>query len=288
MKGEYSTNIMDDFWSSLSKWFNERTGSPLYFTYLGFLIAWNWQFFQIIFLESSSLFLVPRIEYISSNLLFHFEITLLPWWVNLIVINIANLFWHLAPPAFLTWIAIEFLPQIQRWALKKYLASRLERKKMVFEDDKEYNEWRLESERSREETLNKIAKVKKRQVATVKEIEKDSSKLKEEWEKDYQKFAKSSLFSKFHQLTWVVYSNGGGTFKWDGDRGDFDRTLIPAIDTDIFGFADSNGLIIKRSGILNNKDEERIELTDKGKFFVSKYLMNEKDMDTPSPYNTLI
>ena len=120
---------MNEIWSSFSKWFNENTSSPLYFTYIAFFIAWNWKLFQIIFLENASLFSQPRIEYITEELNFHIG------WAGAFspVINwIFDIGWHLLPPVGLTYAAIVWLPYIQKWALEKYLEGSFERKR-IFE-----------------------------------------------------------------------------------------------------------------------------------------------------------
>ena len=123
---------MDGFWSSLSKWFNEKTSSPLYFTYIGFFIAWNWKFFQIIFLENENLFLTPRIEYIKSKLIFHTPLySKISERLNIPIDWLLNTAWHILPPAIFTYLAIVYLPKVHKWALDKYLESRFERKKYL-------------------------------------------------------------------------------------------------------------------------------------------------------------
>ncbi len=125
---------MDGFWTSFSNWFNEKTSSPLYFTYTGFFIAWNWKFFQIIFLESETLFKTPRIEYIDSHLYIHVH----PW-----LDFILNPAWHVIPPAILTYSAIVHFPHIQKWAFDVYLNNRSDRKRMFLTKKLEDDRWLL-------------------------------------------------------------------------------------------------------------------------------------------------
>jgi len=122
---------MDGLLSSLSRWFNEKTSSSLYFTYIGFFIVWNWRFFQIVFLEKETLFSSPRIEYINSHLLFSIPTySQIPGWINSVMNSVANYGWHIVPPAILTYLTIIYLPYLHHWALEKDLENRFERRRM--------------------------------------------------------------------------------------------------------------------------------------------------------------
>lgn len=250
---------MDGFWSSASKWFNEKTSSPLYFTYIGFFVVWNWKFFQIIFLESDSLFSSPRVEYVYSNLWLNFPLNFrVPIWLNIPIDFIINFAWHTIPPAFFTYLAIVYLPKLHKWALDKYLESVFERKRMFatkkFEDDK----WLLDQEKIHSQTLENIASVKEEKLKTEERIKKTMTD-EEKWELEYQKFEKNPSFYKFKQIIETIY-------KYDGiiDEG---YGVAHHADTGALATADTRELITH-----SGSNRNTIELTKKGKFFAKMYL----------------
>ncbi len=246
---------MDGFWSSFSKWFNEKTGSPLYFTYIAFFITWNWKFFQIVFLESPSLFTTPKIEYISSHLPFSTgQWIVLDW--------ILNTSWYIIPPAIFTFLAILYLPILHKWALEKYLNSHFERKELFETRQRKYNEWQLSLEKEKAETLGKIVTVKKRQLKQTAEIKKSTSK-EEQWEEEFESIKGSALYiAGMSQLSNIIYNKSGKTRQFNGT----DYSLL--IGSEILALADSKGLI----NISGERGTEKIELTEKGRFFMSHYL----------------
>lgn len=250
---------MNGFWSSASKWFNEKTSSPLYFTYIGFFVAWNWRFFQIIFLENENLFLAPRIEYIKSKLFFSTNFPLIiPAWLHILVDWLLNTAWHILPPAIFTYLAIVYLPRLHKWALHKYLESRFERKRMFeikrFEDDK----WLLDQEKIHSKTLENFASVKEQQLKTEERIQKTMSE-EEKWGIEYQEFEKNHSFYKFKQIIETIYKYNGIIDERLGDA--------PHADTSSLATADTRELTTY-SGSSRNV----IELTKKGKFFAKMYL----------------
>ncbi len=253
---------MDGFWSSFSQWFSEKTGSPLYFTYIGYFIAWNWKVLQVIFLESSSLFVAPKIEYVTQSL----SITLMPETAGLLAVTInliANFAWHVVPPAVLTFLSIKYLPYVQKWALREYLLSRFDRKKIFETKQREYNTWLVGQEREKQKELGEMATIKKEQVKQKEAIKKATTK-EEEWIQDFVKLESHSIYPKFKQLTDAVYSNRGGTHE---SAGFGQATRI--VDSDMLALAHSMG-IISISGKSNL--DEKIEFTDKGRFFVSRMI----------------
>lgn len=243
---------MDGFWSSCLKWFKEKTSSPLYFTYFGFFIAWNWKFFQIVFLESASLFQKPRVEYINSELLFSFS--------NIYVGLIANFIWRVGPPAIFTYLAIVYLPILQKWALSKYLESRFERRRIFETKQREHDEWLLAQEKTREKILEQFVEVKQRQVKSEKEIRATLTDEKK-WEMEYQEFEGSQSFYKFRQVIETVYKYGGviETVK--------NYQQIRYVDANALAMAHTRDLISYVGGNRNI-----IELTSKGKIFAKLYL----------------
>ncbi len=266
MKDGSRVKNMNDFWSSLAKWFNEKTGSPLYFTYLGFYIAWNWRFFQVVFIESPSLFSGPKIEYISNFLGFSVQ-DLFPasWSAYIFVIDwILNLAWQVIPPAIYTVAAILFLPAVHFWALRKYLDSYFARQKLFKREEKKYNDWLLKLEEENEETLAKIASTKGRQL----ELEAKISRTKtqdELWDEELLRLQSNPLFTRLGELVEVLYRNGGLTHKRQTNG-----IPIRVISADVLAFADTSGLVSIQPG--SSQLSEKLTLTDKGKFVISRFL----------------
>lgn len=238
---------MQEFWSSVSKWFNEKTSSPLYFTYIAFFVIWNWKFFQIIFLENDKLFSSPRIEYIEKNLNLH--ITNNTFWDFII-----NFGWHIIPPTFLTYLAVEYLPRIQKWAFDIHTRNYIERKRTYWYENSRF-------ERFKTVELEGLAMEKELQKTQIEKIEKAQTQ-EEKWYEDYKEFEKNLLFRKFNQIVKSIYNHSGQVSPFLS--GSYHRI----IDIDILALAHSKDLINKDG--LNNK--EVIEPTEKGKFFISKYL----------------
>lgn len=238
---------MQEFWSSVSKWFNEKTSSPLYFTYIAFFVVWNWKFFQIIFLESDKFFSSPRVEYIEKNLNLH--ITNNIFWDFII-----NLGWHIIPPAFLTYLAVEYLPRIQKWAFEIHIKNSFERKEIHWKKNSEYEKMQTKS-------IEVVAEEKVKQKTQREKIQKTKTQ-EEKWFEEYEKFEKNPLFYKFSQIVKSLYNHSGQVSPFLS--GSYHRV----IDIDILALVHSEDLINK-NGVSH---KEIIEPTNKGKFFISKYL----------------
>ena len=248
---------MNGFWSSASKWFSEKTSSPLYFTYIGFFIAWNWRFFQIIFLENENLFLTPRIEYIKSEILFSTNFPLIiPAWLHILVDWLLNTAWHILPPALFTYLAIVYLPRLHKWALGKYLESGFDRKRMFERKRFEHDKWLLDQEKIHSKTLENFASVKEQQLKAEERIQKTMTD-EERWELEYQEFEKSTSFFKFRQIIETIYKH----------RGYVESGAMRYVEAGILAMSDARGLVSYVEGSRN-----AIELTKKGKFFAKLYL----------------
>ncbi len=247
---------MDGFWSSFSKWFNEKTSSPLYFTYSTFFVIWNWKFFQVIFLESESLFNTPRIEYVDSKLLFNLSSSWLPQWLDNLLNGPLNAAWHIVPPVIFTYLAIVYLPRLHSWAFGIYLKNYFNRKK-------EYREAELEYEKGKTVILKEEAKEKGEQAKQIKIIKTHQTK-EDVWDKEFINFTNNKLFSKIQQLINTIYNQSGMTKVYNSNRGIYERI----IESDFLAIAHAKGLI----NITGEGNKEKITLTDKGIFFVEKYL----------------
>ena len=238
---------MEGFWDSFSKWFNEKTSSPLYFTYIAFFVAWNWKFFQIIFLEDASVFSVPRIEYMDSHFLFSFSI---PWawhWIVVVCVWFVNTLWHILPPVAFAFLSIKYLPFAHKWAFDIYVENHFERKRV-------YREANLNYEKDKTENLKEVASEKKKQ-AVQKNIIAKSQTNEEVWGREYEEFKKTTFFDQFSHLKTVIYENAG--------------LLRSNFSSEMKAYCDTNGIISIKDDKFSN---ERASLTEKGKYFMKRYI----------------
>ena len=89
----------------------------------------------------------------------------------------------------------------------------------------------------------------------------------EKWNEQFENMKAQQLFSKFQQIIDSVYTKGGLTSQRLPSGV---RTRI--VDADILAFADTAGLISISQMSSPSMMDERISLTDKGKYFVANYL----------------
>ena len=238
---------MGEILSSFSKWFGEKTSGPLYWTYFCFLITWNWKFFQLVFFEDASLFTSPRVEYIDNLFYTPSNFMLIDWFINFA--------WHLVPPALFTYFAIVYLPRLNRWAFKIHLTNYFDRK-TLFQEHKVVYEKKM-ANLTKQEAVAKIERVAQEKI-----IEKAKTE-EEKWSDEFNELTAHPIFLKFKQIITSVYEHEGRTESFLYDK----NTRI--VDTDALAFVHSKSLVNIKT---NKSNQEILEFTDKGKFFVSKYL----------------
>lgn len=233
---------MNDIFNSIAKWFQEKTSSPLYGTFLFSVILWNWKFFYVLFWQSEEKFLLPRIEYVQINILnqesfsHHFS-------------------YFLVLPLISTFIILFWLPILSNWAHKKHTYFYFGRKLNFIKE-------RLDYEKKEKDILQLISDIKDEQVKIKEEIEKHTTE-QEKWEEEFKLLKRNKLYPKLIQLKNVIYSNSGNTHKIQ-----LHGRYEPIIELDVLAFADTNHLII----ITGEDISTKIQLTDKGRFFLGKFL----------------
>lgn len=232
---------MSEFWSSFSKWFGEKASSPLYWTYFGFFIVWNWQFFQVIFFEDASLFIAPRIEYLNSLLFAPFGIIVFDWLINLV--------WHVIPPVGFTYVAIIWLPRLHKWAFEIYLTHYFERKELFQKRKAEY-------EKKMVRLIKQEAVAKKERVEQERIIEKVKTQ-EEKWQEEFNRIERSDLLHEFQKLVGVIYKQGGIIYAHHIEN------YLPRASTTM-AFAGTHDLIDTNK---RENDSTLIQLTEKGKYF---------------------
>lgn len=236
---------MDEFINSIGKWFKEKTTSPLYGIFIFSVILWNWKFFYVLFWQGEGKLSVPKIEYIQTTILNHQN-----FW--------QHLFHFLALPLISTYVLIWWLPIVSNWAHKKHIEFFYKRKQIFDEETLKY-------ENKKGEILSSISEVKKKQAVAKEEIKKNISE-EERWLDDYNIFIKSQPNHRLDLIKNVIYSNGGSVYKWSGSQD------VRLIDSDTLAVAHTNNLI----SIEGEGTGEKIRLSDKGKFFLAKFLEDRK------------
>lgn len=239
---------MGDLISSFSKWLSEKTNSPLYWTYFGFFIAWNWRFFQVIFLEDAVLFSVPRIEYLDTLLLSPIRIVFFDFIINFV--------WRIGPPAILTYIAIAYLPHLHKWAFEIYSKNHFERK-TIFQRQKAGYEQEIAklTKQEAEAVIERIAQEK---------IIKAGKTQEEKWNEDLAIFESSEKNIKaFISASRIIYEVTGEFVSGS-------HTIAHAyqryISSDDLSLLDAFEVI----EISRGEYGQKMAFTQKGKFFLKK------------------
>ncbi|MBI2120962.1 MAG: hypothetical protein HYT94_05060 [Parcubacteria group bacterium] len=233
---------MNEATKSFGEWFKEKTSSPFYFTFIGFVIIWNWKFFYILFWESSELFKAPRIEYVVSN----FESSIF-----------AHLTWFLFIPIVSTYIAIVWLPKLNAWAHKIYIKNHFERQRA-------YDRERLAYEREKTENLRNEVKEKTIQKELKYEVEKDLTQ-EEKWDLESKDlFSIDENISALRKANDAIYKTGG---KFATEIANLNQSYATYIPPTLLSRLDTLSLASIRNRSTNYGE---ISFTPKGKYFVLK------------------
>lgn len=249
---------MKDIINSFTESFKEKINSPIYGIFIVAVIGWNWRAFYVLFFENSDLLNNPKIEYaqqfsrvqeLSSTGQRFFDIVI--YGLNLILPPL----FIFGVPIIVTYLAIWQLPKIHQHAHRTYLRFKFDRKK-------EFHIQNVAFQESIAVQKEKEVKAVERKAVAEQKIEGQLSP-EEKWGMEFEEFRKHSYFSKFNKILDIIYKHGGQTEPFVG----VGRRRIT--EPEILAFIHSKNLInIKR----DKNNYEIIEATDKGKFFIEKYL----------------
>ncbi len=233
---------MGDIIDSITKWVKERSTSPMYGTFIFSVILWNWKFFYVLFWQEEEKLSLPRIEYVQQNFL-----NSQTWPIHITFFCVL--------PLVSTYIIIWWLPLLNNWVHKKHLSFYYSKKSII-------DSARLDYEKKQEKNLKLISLVKKEQVEARKEINKNVSQ-EDRLILDFEEFKKMKSYHEvMKQIKDAIYDNNGRLMLWNG------VVDVAAVTSDNLAVADSKKIVIL-SGV---GDGRKIELTEKGKFFMEKYL----------------
>lgn len=233
---------MENFFNSFGEWWRERRNSSLYFTFIFFVIVWNWQVFYLLFIAEQVNPIISNFQYVLLQNKPISAFPLLDWLYfkcNELVI-----------PIFLTFLSVRYLPQLNDWANnienENYFNRRLS-----------YDKKRAEFEEKRTVYLKKIAEQKVRQQVYKEEIDEQTTE-KEEWQNEFADLVNdnTSLFSNAMSkaIGSIYYSRG------NFNQGEFGKELLDLLL--------SNRVISVqvRDGV-----GERLEFTKKGEEFAKMF-----------------
>lgn len=235
---------------SLKSELKNRITSSLYGTYIIFWLIFHHKFIFALFFTSESVIWdtthVFKSEYLSK---LFFDPSDYWSYINWFV------------PIILTWVFIELFPRYVTIPLFRTEQSyETEKKKIQLEEQRklEIEDTKLQEESSKktEATIKKVQKEK--------EVEKLDPTIS--WSKEYQEFRGSIYFREFAFVIKSVYEHGGD-LSWWNENGN--QTRVPQ---GVLAYSHTNDLLNFKS----SKDGKSIELTDKGKFFVRQFSLENR------------
>jgi len=236
---------MNEIWSSITKAIDRRVSNSLIGTFATFWLIFHWNFFVTLFFVSEEYIYIQFFQLKNEYLLS-------------LLYNYKN--WHFwvdtCGPVLLTWLLI--------WIFPKYLLIPALKKEEEYWVNKK--KIRLESEAQIEEA-KKIAT--KEETQSIKETVKKTQELDRlkkinptiGWFEDYKYFSETSFSTIFKYIVESIYQHNGD-IKWFDQ---YEQIIIPQ---DLLAYAHTNDLVVL------DKKAGKIELTDKGKFFVKEYTAN--------------
>ena len=233
---------MENIFNSFNEWLRERRNSSLYFTYIFFLILWNWKVLFLLFIENN----VPRY---TSN--FEYAMSL---YTPLTAYSLIDFLLYkvsaLLVPALLTFLAIKYLPKLNSWAHKIGVGNYFDRRLV-------YDEKRADFEDKRTDFLKRIAEQKEKQKGYRIDIEEQTTD-KEKWQNEFADLvADNNLpFSKAMSsaIDSIYYRRG------NFNQGEFGRELLDLL------LSYQIVTVQIRDGV-----GERLEFTKKGEEFAKMF-----------------
>ncbi len=233
---------MDNIFNSFNEWWNERRNSSLYFTYILFLVLWNWKVLFILFIENNVPPHVSNFQYAISLYLpitGQFPLDFLLYKANALLV-----------PALLTFIAIRYLHEVNSWAHRIGVSNYFERRLI-------YDEKRADFEDKRTDFLKRIAEQKEKQKGYKIDIEEQTTD-KEKWQNEFADLIadKNLSFSKAmaKAIDSIYYSRGSF------NHGEFGKDLLDLL----LSYQIISVQI--RDGV-----GERLEFTQKGENFAKMF-----------------
>lgn len=247
----------DGFW----KWIEERSKIQFYAVFIFIWISLHWKVWTILFFVSEEEILAKyhllKVDYITGYANIFLPHGLLGlgdeiiYWINLLLcLIVAGLIaylcvWHLP-----SWV---LLP-----AYKKEREHEFNKQKENLKFEKQLLKLKEQNvEREKDIVISQVEVASKKE-----EVDKSQSTG---WRREYLSFKKNNTFQLFEELIESLYVHSGEVSVYD----QYANSYTFQLDKDLLAYADSNNLVEydRRSGT--------IELTEKGKYFVTQYQENK-------------
>ena len=249
---------MENFWQSLLAWLKERTASPLYITFVVAFIVWNW---EVVYL------LLWRGEIVSQsglstivNSYQHWGMATLSDSFGTRILPLIDPLYHLLPPAALTYVSIVWLPCI---ANEAYEISR-NHYESRFNIDAELKAKRAKKDADRAEEMRDDAKRRADAVTETKQSNETIKKVlteEEKWDLEFEEIKPTKHYAYFRKLKNCIYEYHGSIS--NSNYVDYSE-IIP--------FFHAHNIIE-----YDDKSKSSIDLTEKGKYFMKKYLSEQNN-----------
>ena len=264
----------EDVKDSLIQVLKERVTSPLYGTYVITWLLWNWRAVYItLWVSEDSIKNQTKLEYLIEAASYTPSPTVV-WKIDISIL--INIFYFFVVPAALTWLALSWLPNLQNWAYQQYLDfkearreslnifnDKIEKHKQSLQNTEDYVEAiqkeKLEIQRAREE-LEKLRSEREKLQQTQEEVELSEE---DQWDLEYEEFKSGKYFEVFNKIKNIIY----------GDRGDVSLEKRNSDFMDALIYFHANEIVEYRDA---NRDF--IELTEKGAYFLKKYV-NDRSLN---------
>lgn len=225
-----SNEIMDSFVKNLGK----RLTTPIYGTFLVSWSVFHWKFFVILL-------------FVSEDKIWQKTGLLKQDYLYSVLCNYRDPYFYISwiLPFVVTWLVIwKFSKWISLPAFKKEEEYRAEKKIIRIKEQKRIEVEEINLEKESVKRLDVVSEKTKKQNEII-QID-----PKVGWEEEYEQFTRSHLFKDFNKIIESIYVQSG-----------YVSTEYFEIPKEILAFSHSNGLV-------EFSDYNKIELTDKGKFFV--------------------
>lgn len=235
---------------SLKDEMNKRLNSSFYGTYFIFWVIFHYKFiFALFFVSEGKIWdgtNMLKSDYLGKEFFntsdWHFYI----YWII---------------PLVFTWIFIKYFPQYITLPLFRTEQSFETQKKIIQIDEQrklEIEETKLKKEiiKKTDEDIKKVQREK-----TVQELDPTIS-----WKEEYDQFRRSIFYRKFNLIIDCIYKHKGEINIIE----DYTNRVIFELPQDILVYSHANNLINL------DKEAEKINLTEKGKFFIKQYSSNNR------------
>jgi hypothetical protein len=230
----------------LKEIFKDRVTHPLYKTYAVSWFIVNWKVIYSLFFVSED-YIFEKYGLLRNEYFFDlfFSISGYYFWIFVILF-----------PVIITWLMI--------WVFPDLIFIKATKRNERFRVDKTIA--RIDAEKRIEEGKSDLILAKKENIKEQIEVEKIKKANKPEikWEKEFMIFKAATIYLDFQDIIDSIYTKSGLTKEnWIGGN-----VYGFKVNKEILAYSHANNLI---EIIPNENDVNRIELTDKGKYFVLRY-----------------